>query len=164
MNCTLARLRSRAAVATLLLLAAGGCRWPFGLDHLDEAREDLRAARSRWEERGSSSYRYTVQPICFCGVRAMRVTVSGGEVASRVWADDGQPVPASLAAGLGTVEDLFAKIQDAIDRDAAELQATYSTLGVPRRVEIDYSRNVADEEFGWSMTEFEITLSAVGLQ
>ena len=45
MNPTLARLRSRAAVAALLLLATGGCRWPFGLGPLDEARDDLRGSR-----------------------------------------------------------------------------------------------------------------------
>jgi hypothetical protein len=154
--------RFRAAAAALLLLAAGACGSIFGSD-LGDARDALRDARSRWDEAGISSYEYTVSPLCFCGVREMRVTVSNGQVVQRVWTDNGQPVPAGEADPLGTVEDLFATLEDAIDRGAANVDATYDIRGVPRVVGIDYSRNVADEEFGWNVPRFTPGLVATSL-
>jgi len=162
MHSSMLHPRFRAAAAALLLVAAGGCGSIFG-SHLGDARRALRDARSRWEEAKSSSYEYTVDPLCYCGVREMRVTVSGGQVVSRVYTDNGQPAPANEFDAFGTVEDLFATIEDAIDRGAADVDATYDLNGVPREVGIDYSRNVADEEFGWRIVRFTPGVAATRL-
>ncbi|HEX8242883.1 MAG TPA: DUF6174 domain-containing protein [Longimicrobium sp.] len=150
------RSTRRAAAAALLLLAAG-CRFPFSPgDGHDGARHDLRVARSHWAALGSDSYTFTVQPLCFCVQQAMRVTVTNGQVVSRVFVDSGQPVPAGQQTALSTVEGMFEVIEDAIANDAESISAQYDPRGVPVQVFIDYEANVADEEFGWGVTSFTL--------
>jgi hypothetical protein len=152
---TTMRSRTHAALAALLVLAAG-CGMPFGGDRLDDARHDLRVARSRWSALGGGSYAFTVQPLCYCVLRAMRVTVTGGQVASRVFVDNAQTVPADQETRLSTADGMFALIDEAIGRDAASIHARYDARGVPVEVGIDYQANVADEEFGWNVTDFTL--------
>ena len=48
-----------------------------------------------------------------------------------------------------TVPELFDVIQDAIDRDAAEIRVTYAASGYPDEVWLDYDEQIADEELGF---------------
>lgn len=49
-----------------------------------------------------------------------------------------------------TVDGLFAAIDDAIERDAARIDARYDPqLGYPLEIAIDFSERIADEEVSY---------------
>lgn len=148
----LVRLRL-AILAAALPLAASACEGdPFFTD----ARDELEEARRRWERSEPDAYFYTVARLCFCGdVGPIHVTVVNGAVVSRVYAANGQPVPADRFTGMDTVEELFEVLEDALDRDPADFEAGYdSRLGYPVSAFIDFSANVIDEEDGFTVTNF----------
>jgi hypothetical protein len=146
------RLRPLALLALALLTACSGAS---GITGSGPEGRDLYAARRRWAREGSASYSLTVRPLCFCGdTREMRVTVSRGVITSRVYVEDGSAVPAGRFPELGRVDDLFAAVADALAQHAYDVNATYDAHGVPVTVGIDYERNTADEEFGWTVTDY----------
>src|SRR4051794_21917681 len=145
-------LRSRAAAAAALLLLAAGCRGSTFADLGAEAAK-LRAARERWAAVRPAAYSFTVHPVCFCAPGTIRVTVANGVATSRVFVETGEPVPENLFAELSTVDAMLATVDDAIRHDAASLDTAYDDRGVPAHVRIDYRANVADEEFGWEVTD-----------
>ena len=55
-----------------------------------------------------------------------------------------------------TIDGLFDKIQDAIDREAVRLTVSYDPeIGYPTSVSIDYSLTIIDEEFSFTATSYE---------
>lgn len=134
-------------LAGLLSITVAACDSPFGLG--DGEGQRLEDNRARWAARGFASYDLTVQRLCFCGsVEPVRVEVRNGQPLSVVFAATGEPVP--MAASFPTVPGLFDIVEDAIERDAHELDVDYDpALGVPVRIEIDYEENTIDEEVTW---------------
>jgi hypothetical protein len=119
---------------------------------IPEGAEGLDAARERWDAAGIADYSMTYREICFCPQTVVTVTVEDGEVVDTIVEQDpelGRPMD-----GL-SVDDLFAEIQEAVDTDAAEIEATYDdSTGRPTRFYIDQSTMMADEEHGIEVTEF----------
>lgn len=132
------------ALALLLLSVVACSEGPLG-----PARESLQANRDLWDRRGPASYSYVYEVNCFCAspaLRPVRITVETGEVVGAVREETGDEVEGQFP----TVEDLFERIQDAVDREAHEISAGYDPeLGYPTAVFIDYERRVIDEEFGF---------------
>ena len=118
----------------------------------DEEREDLRRNRERWRSQRIQSYEYVLQQLCYCPpelARPARVTVRDGQVASVIDVERSTAVPADRRNTL-TVEDLFARVEEALNRNAAELQVEYDPeLGYPISISIDYSKQVIDEELSF---------------
>ena len=89
---------------------------------------------------------YEYQTICFCagnGPWVVEVDGSGAVVQSSA---DTTPL---------TIEDQFARVQDAIDRQAHSITVTFDgALGYPTHWYADYSANLADEEFGVQVNWF----------
>ena len=136
----------------LLLLAASACSDqgpPLGV------RGELEVNRARWEASRPTSYSYTVERRCFCGVDArgpVVVRVSGGAVVARTYRDTGQAVPEALRDLFPPVGGLFDILEDALDGGADHVQVTWdSASGVPLDFFIDYEENVADEEQGYGV-------------
>lgn len=103
-----------------------------------------------WEAAGIERYDMTVEESGF--VRQWRgiFAVQDGEVLNAdtllMIPDDGLP------AEQLSVEDLFAKIEDALDRDAHLVDVSYDPiLGFPRSVFIDLSELIIDEEFSFEV-------------
>lgn len=136
----MARLRGRSSPAALLLLAACGLFGP-------NDRDDLAAARARWDELGPSSYVLTVERQCFClPLGPVQVTVVSSAVTERQVVSTGQPVPADQAEYYPDVPGLFQLVADALDRaDAVEVQYD-GQWGFPSKVVIDYAKNAIDDE------------------
>jgi hypothetical protein len=106
----------------------------------------LDSARKAWKASNIRSYRYEVGVSCFC------VPAKGVVYVVR----KGVPkVPAAGEKSVATVPRLFRKIQEAIDDDVADLDVTYGTRGVPRKIHIDTAANIADEEVGYTITRFK---------
>jgi hypothetical protein len=145
--------RSAARTAGLLLLVGlvAGCDL-VGPDELDNATRDLRVARATWAGAGIVDYDLTVEERCYCGlVGPVVVLVRNGERAGVVVPDSYQGPPLTASA-FPHVEELFAIIDDAIERRAHRLRVVYHpTLGYPSEISIDYRENVIDEERSWEV-------------
>ena len=116
---------------------------------------DLDAARARWEAAGWADYRFTLRRSCFCPspdfTGPFEVTVRDGALASVTL--DGAAV--DDARGL-TVDELFALIEEAYERDAETVRLAFDeATGAPTELYIDYSTQMADEEIGYTVSDLE---------
>jgi hypothetical protein len=146
-------------VSGLLVGGALGCSDPLGPD-----LGELERARARWEEHAPVLYEYRLQRSCFCPrsfVRPVRITVSDGVVVAAV--DPGTNEPLNPPPdGFPTIDDLFDEIQDAIDREADSVDATYDgALGYPVQVFIDWIENAIDDEMAFQVSEYVGALPAL---
>jgi hypothetical protein len=136
-------VRWRASILIALLVASGACT-------VSGPESDLEAARRRWADRGPTSYEMVVGPECFCGeavTARVLVTVRQREVVSRHYVSSGASVDSRWDAAFPDVPGLFDLIEDAIDRKAARVSASYDPqLGYPMRIDIDYRRDYVDDE------------------
>lgn len=143
-------IRTRRSLLLTVVLAACSVTGP------SDERDDLRRNRERWNAQRILSYEYVLQQSCFCPpelVRPVRVVVREGQVVSVADAERSTPLSMDRSRTL-TVDELFARIQDALDRDAAEVRVQYHPeLGYPTSISIDYSRRVIDEELSFTAGE-----------
>lgn len=138
--------RRRAAWWLLGVVLLPGCGLMTGPGE-DDRLED---ARHRWQASAVGNYVYEVRSDCFCGLagRWIEVTVIGGQVASGKYLDTNTMVETGFLPALPTVEDLFVRIQNAIDAHAVLLQVQYHTGdGHPVFINVDVSHRIADEEY-----------------
>ena len=154
----LRRLSTAAWIAVAgLPLVAAACSNPFASSDLERARDRLADARREWALVGVDSYEYTVGLWCFCGdTGPVRVRVLDGVVVSRVYVPSGDPVPGDRFANVDTVEELFDYVEAALDQRPEEVELGFGFRGVPMEAWFDYSRNVADEEGGFGVSEFAV--------
>jgi hypothetical protein len=152
MTDTTTRLQSNALIAVLglSLLACGTSTEPANGAFVDDrpaTRAALQQARGHWNSLGITDYQYAFQRSCFCApdFRApVRIEVRQGQVAEVASVETGQARPTE---GYPTVEDLFARLQAALDSGAENVQVAYDPgLGYPTRFFIDQSTRIADEE------------------
>lgn len=112
--------------------------------------------RAKWENADIATYILTVRRSCECLHPEMTgpvvVSVRDGVIESRVY-EDGTPVPSQYASSFPDVPGLFAIIEDAIQRNAARLNATYHpAYGVPLSFFIDYNAGTVDDEVGYTVS------------
>ena len=133
------------ALVGLLLMGCGESLGPLA----DVSGDRIRRQRAIWEAQQIDDYVFETRRLCFCGfVGWLEVTVQGDVVQSISPVEDPE-IPEWVASEYPTVNELFDLLDDAVDRDAAEIEVTWhETLGYPESFWIDYSRNVADEELG----------------
>jgi hypothetical protein len=128
-----------------------------------QSRDDhgLDAARKRWAAHLPGSYSFTRAQRCEClpdQTRPIRISVTAGQITSAVYVDDQRPVSDQVRGTLLTIDGVFDQIQDAIDRDAAEITIAFDpTLGYPTAVFVDYSRQIADEELILEISDLTAT-------
>ncbi len=112
--------------------------------------------QSRWERSEITAYTYTTAQQRFCPqdyVAPVAVDVRDGVVQSVAFAD-GRAGDVPEPQRFGTVDDLFAELQDAIDRGAVSITVDYERqLGYPTTAFIDYVALIADEEQGFAVSE-----------
>jgi hypothetical protein len=131
------------AVACLLALTACG--------ELTGPRNELTDAKRRWARVGPPNYEFTYSLFCFCGGdvwRPARVLVLNDAVVGAAYTDNGAEVPAEYLQFYPTIDELFAVVEDALARQPEHFDVDYhDDFGYPTRVEIDYRKGVADDEF-----------------
>ena len=156
------QLRPRALRALPVLVPLGLALGACGLAPLgpSSAAGDLRAARAEWERQGISSYRYTIRRSCECLPEATapaRVEVRDGRTVSVVAATSASQVRPEAFQRYDTVEELFAVIEETIERDPYRFSARYDArLGYPLEYSVDFDREHADDEGGLAITDFEV--------
>ena len=141
----------KRALFVIAGLALAGCENPLG-----PQESELEANVETWADADVAAYEYHFRRLCFCGpdtTREVIIEVILGNVARVLDAETGEelPDPGSYPA----IEDLFAEIQDAIDREAETIDVSYDDrLGYPLSAFFDYVLNAADEEMAWEVTDF----------
>ncbi len=114
--------------------------------------ETVQAQKKRWADSGLSTYQYTYQRTCFCvrdWTRPVVIDVANDRIARIVYADDEAPVGPTYWKSYQTVDELFALIDSALVRDAAQVTVQFDeALGYPSQLYIDEDLGIADEELG----------------
>lgn len=120
---------------------------------LSAAWAQLNNAKAKWESKNVEHYVVTQQLSCFCtpnSTHPVQFDVMSGSVVTGTLQDVNETdrIPASqLTVNPMTVEQAFAFIQDAIDREADSIDVAYDAeYGFPTKMNIDYSVMMADEE------------------
>ena len=143
---------TRGAVLAVAL-ALAGCDSPFSSSGPEE---DLEEARRTWSGQGIDSYTFKVSQLCFCGPDTQgtfAVVVVRGSVASVTDVETGAPRTPNPFVPL-TVLALFAKVEDAIDRDADRLDVRYDPrLGYPLEIAIDFIERAIDDEVTYTASD-----------
>jgi hypothetical protein len=137
---------TRAGSGLLLAALLSGC----GLMTAPGEGDRLSDARQRWTTQGQRDYVYEIRSDCYCGLagRWIEVTIFGGQVASGKYVDTGAQIEAAYLPALPTVDDLFSRVQSAIDGHAVMLEVSYDAQdGHPTRINVDMRHNLADEEY-----------------
>lgn len=123
----------------------------------DSDTPDLTAPRMRWEENEPAAYAYTVSRHCFCAGGPVHVVADRDSVVSAV-AEPGRGLPEILPdIQIYSMDSLFAEVQSASARDAHSRRLSFdATYGFPDSVAIDFSAQMADEEYSLVITDFRI--------
>jgi hypothetical protein len=135
----------RAAVTGLV--AAAMLATPSLASAQDETTR-LAKARERWAAQEARDYTFRIRITCFCPVRDF-VTI-------RV--RDGKPrgTPRRLR-DFDTTEELFARVEDELDR-GGDPDARYAArTGVPRRFDADPAPRAVDDEYAVTVRRVRIT-------
>jgi len=125
---------------------------PTDPNTLSDPQDALDAARALWAAEGGDDYEMTFNWQCFCivdFVQRVDLEVRSNAISGGTVTDDGTALPTDRLPDYQTISELFDFIQDAIDRDAAEIRISYAAAGYPDEVWIDYSEQIADEERGF---------------
>ena len=148
----------RLLAAAILITLGTGCGILDPDDPRDSQKNDFESAQHKWNGKNPHNYSFTYRAVCFCASFAtdsVRVEVRADTVATLTYIASGEPVPAERRFIFPTVNDLFDVLEDAFVRRASEITATYdATYGFPKDVGIDYSFQIADEEYGWVVSNF----------
>lgn len=153
----------RAAMAMILAAAAllvAGCEVfgiPIGSPPARPAEAALAGARARWAEAAIDDYQFTIQTICFCQqsvVGPFRVTVVDGVTTDIVNLEGGAVDADTRRAVPLTVDALFAKVAEALDRADSLVVAYDDVFGFPTSIDIDWIVNAIDDETTFEVTDF----------
>jgi hypothetical protein len=139
-----------AALVLATATAGGSCRGNLSPSEVRGQRAQLSVARGRWSARGPVDYRYRFQYLCFCAgshLTPVEIQVRGGRVVAVLEPATGRPAPVAPGRPSPTVEDLFAVVQSALDRDVDWIDVQYDpVLGYPAVIRIDADTRAVDEE------------------
>lgn len=142
---------------------------------LSDAQQQLDANRKKWDSLDINDYSFTLQRNCFCrgdAIRPVNIEVRDGSVTSARYADTGELIPDDRQYNKQSVynlnaEGLFNLVEQGIQSGAAQVDATYDKqYGLPTSIYIDQSTQIADEEMGYTISNFQpeprFTTMAVG--
>jgi len=118
---------------------------------------ELNRNRALWSEAAISNYQYTYRRSCFCPEQEdVVVLVADGAVSEAFYSLSGTYLTDEELAYIYTIDELFDIIQEAITAHVTYLYTTYhSELGYPENIYIDRSSQIADEEMGHYVMDFQ---------
>lgn len=129
-------------------------------DHQNQITE-LSKNRQLWESKQISSYIINESLSCYCGgVLDWELRVED-EIKIAVNFDESQ-LPSSetyetILERARTINNIFDFIESLENQDTESLEVQYnSTYGFPISISVDYNRQVADDEFYYSFTNFNL--------
>lgn len=142
----------RKLLLLMSLALAAGC----GGGASDPSGEALTRARTLWQSQGLTRYAYTVRRVAFQAPETLgpwRVEVRNG--VSTVTRLDGTTVDPNTEAQ--SVEAMFTAVEGALKQSGVSVNATYDPIrGFPQSVAVDPYAQMADDEWGYQITEFAL--------
>ena len=142
---------------TVIWLALLGFAEPASAGHLPVVQQQLDQHRLAWQAAGAVDYDFRFQRVCFCVpdyVQPGLVHVRGGRIDSVEHPDTGAALDPDIYL---SVDDLFDKAQQALDRDAIEVTLQYDpALDYPTSLFIDIHRQLADDEIAYQASGLKV--------
>lgn len=121
--------------------------------------DDFTSSERLWDSKNMADYNFTLERHCFCPQDRrgpVMIHVRDGIVFSVVYADTGLAANPDFFADADTLDDLFGKVRDAYVNKAERIDVTYDPdFGYPATIYIDVSTQIADEEQGYTVTDFQ---------
>ena len=115
---------------------------------------EFEANKEKWESTEIEDYSFVLRIMCFCAPETTEpktIVVKGGEITTV----NGKPYDPEQNWGVVTISDLFDKIENITPQNPAVLNVTYDTkYGFPSSLYIDRDEMIADEEIGYSVSDF----------
>lgn len=143
-------------LAGTLLLIPSGCGSGGGTIG---AVDNVATARNLWTRKRPASYRYQLRLLVFgppTVTEPVLVEVRNHIPVSITPVTPGRAIEEAAFVRYDTVEELLGVVEEAVERPAEQLNATFDTrYGYPKEVNIDYSRQMADEEIRFHVTDFQ---------
>jgi hypothetical protein len=127
-------------------------------------QQQLDANRQKWDSLGISDYSFTLQRSCFCtpeSTRPINIQVRGDSVTSATYADTGELIPDDRQTNKQSIynmnaDGVFNLIEQGIKSGAAQVDAKYDPqYGLPTSIYIDQNQQIADEEVGYTVSNFK---------
>ncbi|MBO0613644.1 DUF6174 domain-containing protein [Thiothrix fructosivorans] len=127
-------------------------------------QQQLDANRQKWDSLGISDYSFTLQRSCFCtpdSTRPITIQVRGDSVTSARYADTGELIPDDRQTNKQSIynmnaDGVFNLIEQGIKSGAAQVDAKYDAqYGLPTSIYIDQNQQMADEEMGYTISNFQ---------
>lgn len=117
-------------------------------------------AQALWETNGFDSYIYTLKTSCYCyQLLDYRITVENGIVtnvdAFPAYGEEFEYDPNPDPSGFRTLDNWYTFVSDTQAQQPAYMSVSYDPIfGNLNRISIDYDIMIADEEVGYTITDF----------
>lgn len=112
--------------------------------------EELRKNQELWAKQKLRNYRYSFRAGCFCPpdmTQPVIIDVRSGKNSSIRSETNRNIVNREFFQKYDSIDKLFEIIRSAIAKDAHKIDVQYHpTLGYPTQINIDYNKEIADEE------------------
>ena len=155
-------LRSAAILGLVLLLLI--VFLTTGIILQGSGSAELRANRAKWDQSERDAYSYKVRPYCFCSIERLApytVTVRSGVVSAEIeesWLSDYSGYQIGELDIL-TIEKLF-ELAETSRADADRVRVKFDDKrGFPTSISIDRNRDIIDDEYGVSVSDFRVLTS-----
>ena len=113
------------------------------------------ANKEKWENASILDYSFTLKVSCYCTeeyIRPKTVLVRDGEILKV----NNIAYSEEMHWGIFSINDLFKEIEKASNQNVAILEITYDSFyGFPTSLYIDRDERIADEEMGYSISNFK---------
>ena len=124
------------------------------VDYPTKAYKDIDENKKLWKNTTPKSYSYVVQKSSSGLLEEnIQVSVKDGQIVESKYIPSDTPL--SDTNKVKKIDDYFALIQDALDKNAHKVTVTYDkTYGFPSSIAIDNNQQIADEEIYYTLTHF----------
>ncbi|MGA3287900.1 MAG: DUF6174 domain-containing protein [Bacteroidota bacterium] len=129
---------------------------------ISEDHSNITDPNTRWQAYNLRSYVIEQQSSCFCpyGGDVCRVYVRDNKVIDVIKKSDGKSIFAQVPQRYKTVDELFVLASSVNPDSVASLVIQYDErFGFPKLMSVDYSTQIADEEFAYYSQNIERLLN-----
>jgi len=155
--------------ATLLLLIIWASAVPlYHWFAVDDGADEFADRQAQWQGSGVESYEYIVQKNCFCGIPGnipVQVVVRDSLTIAAYDSSTEHDPSGEKIEGLPTsIPALFNLVLSAQANNEGTVEVAYDeTYGFPRRIKIDPSPRINDDEVDYRVENFRVRTAERGL-
>ena len=123
-------------------------------------KQSWQTNKQLWENKQLTNYKFSLKVECFCGEAGASpalIEVREGATKSIIDIRTAEPVEYPFFSSYDTIPKLFSLIELRLGKKMDSFSVEYdATLGYPKKISIDESRNTADDELQIEVISFEI--------